>query len=239
MVIIKLTSSTRYVSGIEGSSSRLRSISPSLTVNCCAWNLQWKQTVFTILLMLFVFFWWHFNSHLKGNFFVVFSTFQLSRGYIIHTDMTRRDVLGFKIFCHSLFCRLPPFSLLEIQIQMRTYLFSWVFTYGLCLVSLVQWAAVSTYRVPMRDPPHQNSVLLVPCKNMAAIQGHRPGRDSWPPTTRNFGTSGRPQPKKGEDRIINEYTTPVRQIIIFTMQTGEEHVISLQDVLSRKILVSN
>lgn len=39
-------------------------------------------------------------------------------------------------------------------------------------------------RDPIKDPPHQNSVRLEPCKNIAAIQGQRPGRASSPPTTR-------------------------------------------------------
>lgn len=56
----------------------------------------------------------------------------------------------------------------------------------------MQCAAVSTWRGPTKEPPHQNSVRREPCKKMAAIQGHRPGRDSSPPTTRKAGTSGWP-----------------------------------------------
>lgn len=66
-------------------------------------------------------------------------------------------------------------------------------TYGRCFESRVQCAAVSTWRGPTKEPPHQNSVRREPCRNMAAIHGHRPGRDSSPPTTRNAGTSGWPQ----------------------------------------------
>jgi len=66
-------------------------------------------------------------------------------------------------------------------------------TYGICLLSRVQCAAVRICLGPINEPPHQNSVLLGPCKNIAAIHGHRPGKASSPPTTRNFGTSGRPQ----------------------------------------------
>jgi hypothetical protein len=66
------------------------------------------------------------------------------------------------------------------------------FTYCRCLESRVQCAAVSTWRGPTNEPPHQNSVRREPCKKMAAIQGHRPGRDSSPPTTRKAGTSGWP-----------------------------------------------
>uniref|UniRef100_A0A182IXQ0 Uncharacterized protein n=1 Tax=Anopheles atroparvus TaxID=41427 RepID=A0A182IXQ0_ANOAO len=40
------------------------------------------------------------------------------------------------------------------------------------------------YLVPMSDPPHQNSVRLVPCRKMAAIQGHWPVGASMPPTIR-------------------------------------------------------
>lgn len=45
----------------------------------------------------------------------------------------------------------------------------------------------------IRVPPHQNSVLLAPCKKIAAIQGHRPGRESSPPTTLYLAYSGWPQ----------------------------------------------
>lgn len=68
-----------------------------------------------------------------------------------------------------------------------------VYSYGLCLESLVQWAAVRMCFGPMRAPPHQNSVRRGPCRNMAAIHGQRPGSDSSPPTTRNFSTCGCPQ----------------------------------------------
>jgi hypothetical protein len=67
-----------------------------------------------------------------------------------------------------------------------------IHTYGRCLESRVQCAAVSTWRCPTKEPPHQNSVRREPCRKMAAIHGHRPGRDSSPPTTRNPGTSGWP-----------------------------------------------
>lgn len=66
-------------------------------------------------------------------------------------------------------------------------------TYGLCLVSFVQWAAVKICLDEIRDPPHQNSVLRGPCKKMAAIHGQLPATASSPPTTRNFAVSGCPQ----------------------------------------------
>ena len=63
--------------------------------------------------------------------------------------------------------------------QISVYITS---TYGRCLESLVQWAAVRMYLVPISDPPHQNSVLFGPCRKMAASQGHSPVLDSIPPT---------------------------------------------------------
>jgi hypothetical protein len=75
-------------------------------------------------------------------------------------------------------------------------------TYGRCLESRVQCAAVSTWRVPTKEPPHQNSVRREPWRNMAAIHGHRPGRDSSPPTTRNSGTSGWPQSANNKLAIL-------------------------------------
>lgn len=66
------------------------------------------------------------------------------------------------------------------------------FTYDLCLVSLVQCAAVNTCFAVIKEPPHQNSVRLDPCKKIAAIHGHFPGNASSPPTTRKFGFSGCP-----------------------------------------------
>lgn len=71
-------------------------------------------------------------------------------------------------------------------------LFKASFTYDLCLVSLVQCAAVNTCFAVIKEPPHQNSVRLDPCKKIAAIHGHFPGNASSPPTTRKFGFSGCP-----------------------------------------------
>jgi len=38
--------------------------------------------------------------------------------------------------------------------------------------------------LPIKDPPHQNSVLLGPCRKIAASQGHSPLCASTPPTIR-------------------------------------------------------
>lgn len=65
-------------------------------------------------------------------------------------------------------------------------------TYGLCLESLVQWAAVSIWEAVIKDPPHQNSLLRGPCRNMAAIHGQLPGAASSPPTTLKLADSGCP-----------------------------------------------
>lgn len=68
-------------------------------------------------------------------------------------------------------------------------------TYERCLVSLVQCAAVRTCLEDIRDPPHQNSVLRVPRKKIAASHGQLPGKASVPPTTRKFASSGCPHSK--------------------------------------------
>lgn len=59
-----------------------------------------------------------------------------------------------------------------------------IHTHGLCRESLVQWAAVRIYLVPIKEPPHQNSVLFGPWRKMAANHGHSPLFDSMPPTIR-------------------------------------------------------
>lgn len=60
----------------------------------------------------------------------------------------------------------------------------------------MQWAAVKTCLAEIKEPPHQNSVRLFPCKKIAAIHGHFPGAASSPPTTRKFAFSGWPQSTK-------------------------------------------
>uniref|UniRef100_A0A1A9Z882 Uncharacterized protein n=1 Tax=Glossina pallidipes TaxID=7398 RepID=A0A1A9Z882_GLOPL len=49
------------------------------------------------------------------------------------------------------------------------------------------------YLEPIREPPHQNSVRLEPCKKIAAIQGHCPLGASTPPTIRPAEYSCWPQ----------------------------------------------
>ncbi|KAI9581191.1 hypothetical protein GQX74_013778 [Glossina fuscipes] len=49
------------------------------------------------------------------------------------------------------------------------------------------------YFDPIREPPHQNSVRLEPCRKIAAIQGHCPLGASMPPTTRPAEYSCWPQ----------------------------------------------
>lgn len=57
-------------------------------------------------------------------------------------------------------------------------------TYGLWRESRVQWAAVSTYFEPIKEPPHQNSTRLSPCRKIAANHGQSPLSAATPPTTR-------------------------------------------------------
>ena len=57
-------------------------------------------------------------------------------------------------------------------------------SYGLFLLSLVQCAAVTTWSLDTRAPPHQNSDLPFPCRYMATIHGYSPSNVSFPPTIR-------------------------------------------------------
>lgn len=57
-------------------------------------------------------------------------------------------------------------------------------SYGRWRESRVQCAAVNTYLVPIKEPPHQNSTRLSPCRKIAANHGHSPDSASSPPTTR-------------------------------------------------------
>lgn len=106
----------------------------------------------------------------------------------------------------------------------------------------MQCAAVRICLSPINEPPHQNSVLLGPCKKMAAIHGHRPGKASSPPTTRNFGTSGRPQSiisrKTHKEKLNGRINSSCLSIIItITIRHWYLNVIDiLQNLMFRLII---
>lgn len=106
-------------------------------------------------------------SHFQ-HFPVVFHIF-----FLMSKKSCMQYVSIFTFFSH--FCLLTN-SLRSNQSRAETRLLS--STVGDNFLSILE----SKFQLPIRLPPHQNSVFFAPCKNIAAIQGHCPEGASTPPT---------------------------------------------------------